>query len=99
MCEQARAKREHAQEAEELQEIISEMAQTINKLKRDFEAKSKTLFDAILEKDVRIQEIEEHNENLDSRISLFNKLGIDIKSVDEINEITTTNNALKSNLK
>uniref|UniRef100_A0A7S3JEI1 Uncharacterized protein n=1 Tax=Euplotes harpa TaxID=151035 RepID=A0A7S3JEI1_9SPIT len=99
MCEQARAKREHAQEAEELQEIISEMAQTINKLKRDFEAKSKTLFDSILEKDVRIQEIEEHNENLDSRISLFNKLGIDIKSVDEINEITTTNNALKSNLK
>lgn len=75
------------------------MGNNITEIKRTMEAKFKDLFEAILEKDVRIQELEEKNESYEGKISKFESSKMAGVDSTEFNQILTINSALKSNIK
>ena len=88
-----------SEEVENLNEIISQMAKTLNEFKEKEAIRYKSLLDSILERDIRIQELEELNENLETRISKLSNTQLSQFEIDSISEMTTQNNALKVNLK
>lgn len=92
-------KRDFTIQIEELQETIGQMSTVISRLKSDMKNKCKDLVDAVLERDVRIQELEDQNENLEMRINNLQSPYSEFIEMSEYNQVITVNSALKSNLK
>ena len=86
-------------EIENLMEVISNMSQTHNKFKEQEQIKYKSLLDSVLEKDVKIQELEEQNELLEIKNLQLSHHQLSEFQISDITEISTQNNALKLNLK
>ena len=57
------------------------------------------MFEAVLEKDVRIQELEEINEQYESQISNYENDNRKLVDISEYNQVLTLNSAMKSNIK
>ena len=91
-------KYEYAEEVENLQEVISQMSLTMHNFK-DNEFKCKALFEAVLDKDIRIQELEDEKEDLENTITEMKRERLSAINNHEINDILTQNNAMKINMK
>ena len=61
--------------------------------------KCKDLFDALLEKDIHIQELEDKNEDLETKLNKVRSSGSHQMDQSELNQILTLNSGLKSNVK
>ena len=75
------------------------MGLTITELHNTMRERWKDLFDAVLEKEVRIQELEELNEELDTKIGMQENDSRKLVDVWEYNQALTLNTAMKSNVK
>lgn len=91
--------RDYTEQIEELEAIIGEMGQSITRLNLNTKTKWKDLFDALLEKDIRIQELEDKNEDLESMITLKDASNSSKVTISEYNEMRTLNSALQWNLR
>jgi len=57
------------------------------------------LLDAILEKDVSLQELEDTNEQLECRLSTFINSGMDEQDIEDVNKFKSMSNTISHNLK
>lgn len=92
-------KRDFAEQIDNLNLTISSMGITIVKLKNIMKEKWKDLFDAVLEKDIMIQELEEVNEDLENKIGKQEINNARLVDIWEYNQVLTMNTAMKSNVK
>lgn len=79
--------------------MISSLSQEMVRLKAAMNNKCKDLFEAVLEKDVRIQELEDQNETLENRLSDLSSSKNLLIDESEYNHVMTLNSAMQSNLR
>lgn len=94
-----RLKTDFTEQIEDLQEVISQMAASISRLTSENSLDRKEFYEATLDKDIHIQELEEQNDELEEKVSELTRLKLPYVSLEEINEMRTMINAMKINLK
>ena len=99
----ARLKADFSEQIEELQTMLSEASQKLVEVNWSqeylYSIKYRKLLEVILDKECRIQELEEQNEDLEAQIRQREEKHGKIVDISEYNQVMTLNSALQRNLK
>lgn len=97
--ELAEVKRDFTEEVEQLNFIISQMGQSLYQINETMKQNSRGLLETFLDKDVRIQELEEMNDELDQKLNYKENSNAQVVDISDYNQVITINSAMKSNVK
>lgn len=97
--ELAEVKRDFTEEVEQLSFIISQMGQSLYRMNESMKQNSRGLLETFLDKDVRIQELEEIIDELEQKLNYKEDSNAQVVDVSEYNQVITINSAMRSNVK
>lgn len=97
--ELAEVKRDFTEEVEQLSFIVSQMGQSLYQMNESMKQNSRGLLETFLDKDVRIQELEEIIDELEQKLNYKEDSNAQVVDVSEYNQVITINSAMRSNVK